>query len=140
MRNPKTRDEIRRRLKETTREELESTNTTKAGDEGLQGVDEGVNGLGEAVEGGALLGLLHERLEGGCDLLEGCRSKQIISFQGIINHIAERGTHTRDDSTKGTTEAGLTALHHLVELAEDVVDDRCNSWLKGTRGGMVSVA
>ena len=50
------------------------------------------------------------------------------------------GTHTRDYSAKGTTEAGLEALHHLVELAEDVVDDRCNSWLKGTRGGRLSMA
>ena len=62
-------------------------------------------------------------------------------FQGvIIISTGDMGTHTRDNLTKGTTKAGLEALHHLVELAEDVVDDRCNSWLKGTRGGMVSVA
>ena len=80
IRNTATRDEIRRRSRKTTITKLESTNTTEAGDEGLNGVHEGLNGLGEAVGGGALLGLLHEGLEGGCDLLEGCRNKKIISF------------------------------------------------------------
>ena len=58
-------------------EELEATETTKAGDDRLHDVEEGVDGLGEATGRGALLGLLEKRLEGGCNLLEGYRGQQL---------------------------------------------------------------
>ena len=60
-------------------EELEATETSKAGDGRLHDVEEGVDGLGEAAGGRALLGLLEERLEGGGNLLESYRRKQMIS-------------------------------------------------------------
>jgi len=41
-------------------EELEATETTKAGDDRLHDVEEGVDGLGEATGRGALLGLLEK--------------------------------------------------------------------------------
>ena len=64
--------------KEGDWEELEATKTSKAGHDRLHDVEEGVDGLGEAAGGGALLRLLEERLEGGGNLLEGYRRKQII--------------------------------------------------------------
>jgi len=81
-------------------EELEATETTKAGDDRLHDVEEGVDGLGEATGRGALLRLLEKRLEGGRNLLEG-----------------------RNNSTEGTTKGRLEALHDLAHLAEDIVYD-----------------
>ena len=59
-------------------EELEAPKTNKAGHSRLHDVEERVDGLGEAAGGGALLGLLEERLEGGGNLLEGYKRKQIV--------------------------------------------------------------
>ena len=72
------------------KKELEAKKAAKARDDGLQGVDQGVEGLGEAAEGGALLRLLNKGLEGGQDLLEGCRtSRCAIVVETVVRRHAE---------------------------------------------------